>query len=201
MNRGRFSCGFTLIELLVGIILAGVLAAMAVPQLMDFILLQRLKGVNATFVTDLQFARSEAAARNQYVYIEFRPDEGPEVPISCYAIYTTSVEDDRCVCDAAGVPACTGSAEIIRTVPVPVDRSVSLRNGEFQGFGFAFDHVTGGIRSTASDDPDLPLALFVVDARIEDGSEAPRILRNTINRSGRVSVCAPNAQTVGAPPC
>lgn len=52
--------GLTLIELMITIAVVGVLLALAAPSFYEFMLVQRLKGVNAELVTDLQLARSEA---------------------------------------------------------------------------------------------------------------------------------------------
>lgn len=188
--------GFTLVELLVGIAVASVLLVLAVPNLRDFIVLQRLKGINAQLVTDMQFARSEAAARNQFVHVDFRFPSGGG--LTCYAIYTTADNEDRCECDLAENSTCSGSAEIIRTVRVDQGGGVSLRiNRRGQGFGFAFDHVTGGIWSTPSDDISEPLALF----RVESFIDSSRVMRNDINQAGRLAVCAPASRNVGAAAC
>jgi type IV fimbrial biogenesis protein FimT len=190
--------GLTLVELLVAMAIIGILAVIATPSFQDFILVQRLKSINAQLVTDLQFARAEAAARNQFARLDFRGVEANATGVSCYAIYTSNENDERCECDEAADSVCTGSARIVRTARIDDALGVRLRiTRRGQGFGFAFDHVTGGIWTIPSDDISEPMTLFRVDAYLDDD----RILRNNINQAGRVVVCAPASSTVGAEPC
>lgn len=192
----RVQRGFTIVEVVVVILVVGVLAAVGAPMLQDFILMQRLRGINAQLVTDMQYARAEAAARNQFARVDFQfPEDGS---LTCYAIYTSDANDERCECQEAADSACSGSARIIRTVRVDADLGVKLRiTRRGQPWGFAYDHVAGGIWTTPSDDPSEPMALFRVEALID----STRIMRNDINQAGRISVCAPASTTVGVASC
>ena len=49
--------GLTIIELMVVVVLLGVLVALAAPSMRGLISVQRVRGVNAELVTDLQYAR------------------------------------------------------------------------------------------------------------------------------------------------
>ncbi|MBL0296209.1 MAG: hypothetical protein IPQ21_03190 [Betaproteobacteria bacterium] len=61
----------TLVELMVVVAVVAIVLTLAAPSFRDFILLQRLKGINAQLVTDLQFARSEAVARGTLMRVQF----------------------------------------------------------------------------------------------------------------------------------
>lgn len=189
--------GLTLIELLIAIGVAGVLLAIGVPLMQDLIQMQRLRGVNAQLVTDLQYARAEAPARNQFVTVRVLSNES----FSCYVIYTTvqtpELRANRCDCLASAESTCEEGAVPLRTVRLPAGDDVRLRLPEGQGFAFAYDHVAGGIMRVARDRYGAPLGLFRVEAYL-DGS---RVLRNDVGLSGRVAVCAPASTTVGAPAC
>jgi type IV fimbrial biogenesis protein FimT len=52
--------GFTLIELMVALAIAGVIATLALPSLIEQFARRRLEGVATELSTDLQFARSQA---------------------------------------------------------------------------------------------------------------------------------------------
>ena len=67
--------GFSLIEALVAVAVLGILLALVGPSFKDYLLVQRLKSINAQLVTDLNFARSEAVTRNNFARVVFRDDE------------------------------------------------------------------------------------------------------------------------------
>ena len=195
MRRRRMSHGLTLIEMIVVIAVAGVLLTLAAPSFRDFILMQRLKGVNAQLVTDLQFARSEAAARGQWARLSFRSNEA----MTCYSIYTSDSNATRCNCLNGAGSACSGTMQEIRTVQVPKSRGVQVnvlvdRSNEY---AFAFDHISGGIVSIPTDRASAPVPAF----RVQSSIDADRVLRTEIGRAGRVTVCAPASVSVGAPAC
>lgn len=187
--------GFTLIELLIAIAVVAIIATLAGPSFYDFILVQRLKSVNAQLVTDLQFARAEAAARNQLVLMRIASNES----LSCYVIYIrlTPAARVHCDCRTAAESTCPEGARALRTVRLPAGDRVALRLPSGQSAAFGFDHVSGGIRTVASDFDNQPFNLY----RIESAVDSTRVLRNDIGGSGRVHVCAPGNLNVGAPAC
>ena len=70
-NRSRMRChratGFTLVELMVAIVIAGILAALAVPSFSNLIASQRAKSIASELYAALSKARSEAITRNANV--------------------------------------------------------------------------------------------------------------------------------------
>lgn len=188
--------GFTLVELLIVIAVAGVLVTLAAPSLRDFILLQRLKSVNAQLVTDLQYARSEAVARNQYARLIFLRNE----TLSCYVIFTSPANSTRCDCRLAPGSRCASPMQEIRTVQLL--ESDSVRVGPQLGIGqsaaFAFDHVSGGIVTIPSDDFSTPLNEYRIHASIIGSA---RGLITAVGRAGRSTVCSPDGQIAGVPAC
>jgi len=188
--------GFTLIELLVVVALIAIVLMLGAPSLQDFILVQRLKGVSAQVVTDLQLARSEATTRNAFARVAF----GANSAMTCYTIYTLQYGADtsvRCDCLLGVGTACTSpSATEVRTVQVPSSGRVFVRTVAGVDPAIAFDHLTGGLLSIPLDDPADVLDNFVINTSID----ASRTLRTTISRAGRPSVCAVGTN-LGAPPC
>ena len=187
--------GFTLVELMVTIAVVAVLATLAAPSFYDFILVQRLKGINAQLVTDMQFARSEAGSRGVDVQVIFRPTG--DGAMGCYSIYTDDSENPREKCDCTQPPAtrCTqASTREIRTVQIPASLGVSLSLPYARDISFRA--ITGGIvigPSAASATPNG----FMVETSID----ANRKLHTDIGMSGRPSVCSPAGAVTGFTAC
>lgn len=199
MMRRRLS-GLTLPELLVVIVVSAVLLAIGIPGFRDFILLQRLKGINAQLVTDLQFARSEAAARNQWARISFRSSS----TLTCYTIYTAPPPDfaakPRCNCLLGAGAACAAPLVEVRTVQVPKSDGVQiqvLRDEQNVEFAFAFDNVSGGIYAIPTDDNPIPVESFKVQSFIDE----ELVMQDQVGIAGRVKTCAPASARVGVAAC
>jgi type IV fimbrial biogenesis protein FimT len=191
----RRRAGLTMIELLVAMAVAAILIVIAAPSFYDFMLVQRLKSVNAQLVTDLQFARSEAAARGQQARIAFSSND----TTTCYTIYTSSTKSTRCDCLNGAGAACSGTMREIRTVVVPRGDVVTVLP-ELEGASNAaihFDHIAGGLAVIPTDiDTQFPDA-YNIDVALDD----ERVMRTTIGRSGRVTVCAPSGAISGIQAC
>lgn len=189
----------SLIEGLVVITISALLLALTVPSFVDYIRVQRLKAVAAQLVTDLQYARSEAAARNQWVRI--MPQTG--VGGSCYTIYVTSMVNQRCNCRLGAGSACTGfnaSSELKTVVLPPQDRvqfSTFVSEGSDGTVGMAYDHVTGSLASPPTDGRELPMTSYGFSVSLD----ATRVIQITVNRVGRVTTCIPAGSTIGGDPC
>jgi type IV fimbrial biogenesis protein FimT len=63
MKTARHQKGFTLLELMTALSVAGILLAVAVPSMVDFVRANRLKASSREFVVDLSLARNEAILR------------------------------------------------------------------------------------------------------------------------------------------
>ncbi|ODV02153.1 MAG: hypothetical protein ABT20_15145 [Rubrivivax sp. SCN 70-15] len=193
MKRQR---AFTLLELMIVVVLVAIVLTLAAPSFYDFIKVQRLKGVNAQLVTDLQYARSEAVSRGIYMRVVF----GADSSMTCYTMYTLKLGSDagvRCDCLLGAGAACTDSdATEIRTVQVPASSSVRISTVAGVDPAIGFDNVTGGLITIPKDTFSSPSPDFVIDT----GIDAARILRTTLGSTGRPTVCGTSAN-LGAPLC
>lgn len=193
----RRALGFTLIELMVVVALVGILLVLVAPRFTNFIKLQRLKSVHSQLVTDLQLARSEAAARGVPVYWEYRVTGS----MSCYTIFASAVEGLECACNLGAGAACGGDPRTIeiRTVQIPNTDSVRVSVPSGQALRFGFDAVSGGIYYATSDFEAANLREYVINASIiGDGT---KLVRTTVGVAGRPTSCAPSSTLVGVNAC
>lgn len=196
MRSPSTGLGFTLIELMVVLAVAALLVVLAAPSFQDMIVMQRLRGINAQLVTDLQFARSEAVAQGRVVRVNLGFDSAQ----TCYVIYTAAGNDGagRCECVRGVGAACTApNSHEIRTVVAPRSGQVNIEWPAPQDTGFGYDPTTGGLISIPSDDASAALGAVQIDVRVDDD----RRLRDKINQTGRPTVCAPNAARMQVQAC
>jgi type IV fimbrial biogenesis protein FimT len=194
------SRGLTLPELLVALAVLAIVIAVAVPSFRSLIEVQRLRSINSQLVTDLQFARNEAATRGVPLRVIF--DSNADA--TCYSLYTSAgtgllpANNLSCNCLAGPGNACTGIAGTVEVKSVLIPRSLGVIVRATSGMSaFAFDPATGGLLTIPQDQPSLPLDLFRTEARID----LPRRLVNLLNQSGRPTVCSPAGTTMGETPC
>jgi type IV fimbrial biogenesis protein FimT len=202
MTLRRLQAAFTLIELLIVVALVAIVLMLGLPSFQDFILVQRLKSVSAQIGTDMQYARSEAAARGSNSRVVYAQDN--PLSTSCYTIYFLKpAGTDSVSCDClASTPCDDNVATEARTVRVLAAEGVkvTLTDGFYDDSflvpAFGYDHRTGSLLVIQSDLATPTPAPVVIEAEISGG----RKLRTNINVAGRVSVCAVG-QGLGAAPC
>ncbi len=196
--------GFTLIELLIVVALVAIVLTLAAPSFREMLEMRRLRAISAQVVTDVQFARSEAAARQRKVFMTFRTS----VPLgmSCYVIHTCANNSGcTCICTSAPGSSCTGSDVEVRTVQVPTATGVKVTltpAGATLPSFISFDPATGGMLALLANpftgSAPLPDPVWI-DTSLTRAS--PPTLRTIVALSGRPSVCAPATSVSGVPSC
>lgn len=204
MGNAATRRGFTLVELLVVVAVLAILLVLSAPSMRDFILMQRLKGIHAQIVTDLQLARSEAMSSGQVVNVRVQePLSAAPGSMSCYVLfndtqrnYATSGASSRCDCTRAEGNRCTapGTREI-RTVQIPNPRGVSLTVPGSEAV--AFDPSTGGMVLLRTEAGVVSGTAFTVISAIDSS----RRLAAVVGLSGRPTVCRPTGSTMSEPSC
>lgn len=176
------SSGVTLIEMVVAIAIVGILIAVVAPSMRGAIARQRVQGVNAELVTDLQMARSVVARHNgDSVAVTF----GSNGQMSCYTLHTVPVGvTANCDCTLAPPNVCSpSSVQAIKTVQLPRGDGVVVAAGPGSAVTFA---PPQGLAAPAN---------FSVDVQ----SAASGQLRTTVNAVGRPVVCSPDGSIAGVP--
>ncbi len=169
--------GVTWIETCVVLAVLGVVTTQAAPAMSSLIDARRLEGSAVQFATDVQYARSEAIARNQPVRITLQNSAQG----SCYVLHIGP--SAQCTCNNSAPAACTGEAREIRTVVLPSDRGVTFTASTAS---VAFDPLHG---------TSTPTATFRVLGR------QSRTIHQVINVMGRVRSCTPTGGVPGYPNC
>lgn len=189
------SRGITLIEAIVVVAIAAALITLVGPSFRDMILVQRLRSITAQLITDLQFARAEAAARNEFARFRYSQNATQ----TCYVIYTAPDNNQRCDCRNGAGNACTGltGTREIKTVNLERSGGIVLTIPATQVGAFAFDHVTGGIYAIPTDLGSYMLPQYRIDAAIS----ASRRLSALVSQTGRISRCAPSGSTIQEVAC
>lgn len=165
--------GFTLVELMVTIAVASILLMVVVPSFKSYFVKKKVEGTMAELSTDIQYARSEAVARNQNVRMAFGTN--------CYAIIVpaTGAADSNC-------NATSGTS--LRRVQVQDATAVSLAASS-PLTGFQFDRVRGETVLDGMGTSDLEAAVLVETV----GSGSPNYkLRAVVSKFGKVQVCTTN---------
>lgn len=171
--------GFTMIELMVVLVVAAVLVTLAVPSFREMLARNRLEGVTSEFVTDLQYARSEAVARNANVGL------ATGAAGTCYTIYQeANPVAGSCNCaNTPPTPVCTGGPLEIKTVTFAGTGATATASTTF-----LFEPVRGSLTSAATQ-ADLSSAAGVGQLRAE------------VLAVGRVKACSPSGTFRGYPSC
>lgn len=169
--------GFTLIELMVVVAIAVILTTLAAPSFTGYMNKKRVEGVAAELATDIQFARTEAVARNAPVRITFGT--------GCWVVHTVGSTDTTCT-QAAGATLGTGAAQL-KDAQLAANLNVALSPNNSLGY-IAFDAVRA---MAASDGSGSTHSINV------NSSAGTWQLRTAVSAVGRVQVCSPNGSVAG----
>lgn len=195
--------GVTIIEMMVVVVVAAIILTLAVPSMREFLVRQRVAAVNAELVTDLQFARSEAVARNREVYVSFRsaPLAGSP-PMSCYTIHTLGVVGN-CDCRKPPGTACDAALDLveIKTVQVLEDTTVGFRHSAWPANRLGFSSGKGLAFWAGHLSTDADYVADWQDFRIGVESTLSGKLRTSSGITGRPQVCTPDGSFSGVPLC
>jgi len=169
--------GLTLLELAIVVAITAIVAAAAAPSFTAIIDARRLDSAAARLAADIQFARSEAIARNQPLRLSLLTGAGA----SCWIVHSGASADCRCSDDAGAV--CGAGARAVKGVVLANRERVSVAGNVAS---IVFDPLHGTSTPTAT--------LSLSDVR-------GRSVRHVVNVLGRVRSCSPAGTLAGYPAC
>ena len=177
MKTLRQQRGVTLIEAAIVLAVLGIVTTSAAPGMTGLLDSRRLDGAATQLATDIQYVRSEAVARNQPVRRSFYAN----ADASCYVIHTGL--SAQCTCAADGPAQCSGTAEQIKTVALPVAQRIGVQANVAS---LLFDPLHGTSSPTGT--------LRVLGPQ-------GRAVHHVVNVMGRVRSCSPMNTVAGYRAC
>ena len=130
-----FRHGLTLVELLITISIVGVISAIAVPILKDFLPIYRLNQAARTLVLDFQYARTRAISQNKKIRVLF------DIKNNAYRMQCHDHHDHDEWKDLAGAPERDLSNAGVRLI-------APNTNPVFSAQGFVSGMVTAQIKNS-----------------------------------------------------
>jgi len=169
--------GLTLVEMAATLAVAAILAGTAVPSFQDSNKKRVLHGTAAQLATDLQFARSEAIARNEGVRVSFHSVAGA----ACMVMHTGATAD--CNCSDQGVAHCAGSAVLIKSSYYAASSGVAVTTNVAS---MRFDSTLGTVTPAGT---------------VTIASASGSSVHHVVSILGRLRSCSPDGSAPGYKAC
>ena len=175
-SRPSRDSGVTLVECAITAAVVAMCVGLALPTFDRIWQRRTVEGLAAQLETDLQFARSEAVARNENMRVGFAYD--PQG--SCYVVHTGASQ--ACQCTGDGHIHCEPGAVAVKVGHLAGGRGVALTSNSSS---MLFDNAIGTVTPTATIQVSAP------DAH----------LKVIVNIMGRIRACTPDRSMPGYAAC
>lgn len=183
--------GVGLVEILVGIVIMGVLLAVAVPSLTSFMERRRVMAVTDELNSIIAYAKSETNAIGDSVTIHLEDD--PSNLVSCAAVVTqTLVDVCRCYYAPSQICPVGGGSKMLRLFQLPRSDGVS-----FQATALSW----GASNQTLTFSRNTHFRFEQGVSLTVTGQRTGVQLKIDINEAGRASTCSPGGGIAAFPAC
>lgn len=193
----RRQSAFTLIELLIVVAVAAVILGLAAPSFQRMIQTERLRGVHAQLVTDLNMARTEAVSRGTFV--QFRVQSNTTQ--TCYIFYAKLISTPTSSnCSCLATTPCGTDQRLIKTVIIPRSEGIGFSVVTSpSAAGAVIDPRTGSVHLNMADYGGLFPSPFAIETSSLTNTSLK--LRATMALSGLVTPCVPSGSTISGTAC
>lgn len=179
LNLRTAQTGVTLIELAIGLVIIGILMAVAMPSYRAWVQNTQIRNVTESILNGLQLARAEALQRNTPV--QFVMGANSDWTVGCVTPVGDLDHDGKADCPATIQSRSTseGSSASVIVTPTPVAGSTIV----FNSFGATVAPTAPAVAFTRLD--------VDVDTAVLPAAES-RELRITIGAGGNARMCDPS---------
>ena len=187
----RPSRGLGLVEIMVGVAVLGVLAAVAMPAMSDFLERRRIVAVAGELMSIVAYAKSETNVIGDGLSLHLEDD--PNNQVSCAAV-TTQTLDDTCKCyySPTGICPSGSGSKLLRLFQLPRSDSVAF-TATATSWG-ALSQVASFNRKTHQQ---MEQGFRLTVRGLRTGAT----LRIDMNEAGRIRICSPVGRLGGYATC
>lgn len=181
--------GLGLVEIMIGVAVIGVLAAVAMPAMSDFLERRRVVAVTGELMSILAYAKSETNVVGAGLNLHLEDD--PDNAMSCAAVVTQTLGDD-CKCYRPAGSICPTSGTLLRLFQLPRSDSVGF-TATASAWGALNQVATFNRKTHQQVEQNFRLTVT--------GLRTGVTLRIDMNEAGRITVCSPVGRLGGYPTC
>lgn len=180
--------GLTLIEILIGVVVIGVILALATPSLTDLMERRRIVAVAGELAGLFSYAKSETNVVGDDLTLHLEPMTDGQA--SCARLVTLTLFDN-CGCDKPAAEVCNTASKLVREFVLPVSTGVSFEASGTWGVDPYVVSFARNRRYTEVNNVQVTVT----------GRRTGAQLRIEYNNVGRVRTCSPGGSIGGFPVC
>lgn len=186
-SRRATAGGVTLIELMIGLVIMGVLAAIAVPSMYEFIMRKRVEGVADELMANLRLMRT-ANMLNTKGWTRLQLSSN--TTMTCYAVYAWDIGG---VCNCLNPTGCNAQTQLYKLVQLPLTSHVRVTPATGSLTALTFNTLNGLPTANAQGVPNS----IAVEVWAPQGGK----VKVSTNATGQPSICSVSGHTPAYPAC